>query len=329
MVRIKDIADRLGISVSAVSKGLNGADDISDELRQQVLDTAIEMGYTPKRIRKEKHRKLCILITNMKYSNPDDFAHDIILGFKQHAIRQKWDVDVIAVTSQMQEAEKYDTFMLRNGYLGAFHIGFSLDDRWMSQIATSTIPTVLFDNNVRNNPNVCYIGSDNHEGIAIAIDHLYELGHRKIAFLNGEEHSMVANHRQEAYYHSLREYGLAIDKTLTAYDKYLPTSARNHVEHFIKAGATAILCGNDIIASGVITECKRLGYQVPKDISVIGFDDLPISSQTDPPLTTIRQERSDLGRFAYDSLNGLIQHIRISRILLRPQLINRRSTSAR
>lgn len=329
MTTIKDIANKLGISVSAVSKGLNGANDISEELRQQVLDTAIEMGYTPKRIRKESHRKLCVLVKNMDYANPDDFAYDIVLGFKQHALRQKWDVDVITVTNQMQEDEKYDCFMLRNGYLGALHIGFSLDDKWMAQMSAATVPSVLFDNNVRNNSNVCYIGSDSYEGIGLAVDHLYKLGHRKIAFLNGEKQSMVASQRQEAYYHSLNEYGLTIDSNLTAYDHYLPSSARNHVENFINAGATAILCGNDVIASGVISECKRLGYQVPTDISVIGFDDLPISSQTNPPLTTIRQERSELGRFAYDSLNGLILHIRISRILLRPQLIIRGSTSAR
>ena len=67
MATIKDIAAKLGISVSAVSKGLNGAEDISEELRQQVLDTAIEMGYTPKRIRKESLRKLCVLVKNMDY----------------------------------------------------------------------------------------------------------------------------------------------------------------------------------------------------------------------------------------------------------------------
>ncbi len=326
MATIKDIATKLGISVSAVSKGLNGASDISEDLRQQVLDTAIEMGYTPKRIRKESLRKLCILIKNMDYTNPEEFAYDIVLGFRQNAIKQKWDIDAITVTEEMQMDEKYDSFMLRNGYLGAVFLGFSLHDEWIVQLQTTTTPSVLFDNTIRNNPNVCYIGSDNFEGIQLAIDHLYSLGHRKIAFLNGEKDSMVASQRQQAYVQAMDSYNLPINEALTAYGDYIPATAMAFVPSFIDAGATAILCGNDIIASGVIMECNRLGYRVPEDISVVGFDDLPISTQTIPPLTTIRQERSELGRFAYDSLNGLIHHIRISRILLRPELIERKST---
>jgi len=329
MATIKDIAAKLGISVSAVSKGLNGAEDISEDLRQQVLDTAIEMGYTPKRIRKESLRKLCVLIKNMDYTNPEEFAYDIVLGFRQSAFKQKWDVDAITITEDMQASEKYDSFMLRNGYLGALFLGFSLHDEWICQLQTTTTPSVLFDNTIRNNPNVCYIGSDSFEGIQLAIDHLYELGHRKIAFLNGEKDSMVASQRQDAYLRSMEGYQLPVLEELTAYGKYVPDTAKLYVPGFLDAGATAILCGNDIIASGVISECNRLGYRVPTDISVIGFDDLPISTHTNPPLTTIRQERSELGRFAYDSLNGLIHHIRISRILLRPELIERKSSGPR
>jgi len=329
MATIKDIAAKLGISVSAVSKGLNGAEDISEDLRQQVLDTAIEMGYTPKRIRKESLRKLCVLIKNMDYTNPEEFAYDIVLGFRQSAFKQKWDVDAITITEDLQASEKYDSFMLRNGYLGALFLGFSLHDEWICQLQTTNTPSVLFDNTIRNNPNVCYIGSDSFEGIQLAIEHLYELGHRKIAFLNGEKDSMVASQRQDAYLRSMEGYQLPVLEELTAYGKYVPDTAKLYVPGFLDAGATAILCGNDIIASGVISECNRLGYRVPTDISVIGFDDLPISTHTNPPLTTIRQERSELGRFAYDSLNGLIHHIRISRILLRPELIERKSSGPR
>ena len=93
MATIKDIANRLGVSVSTVSKGLNGASDISDELRQMVLDTAVEMGYSTKRSKKVENRKLCIFIENMNYETIDEFGYDIVLGFKQNAFRRKWDVD--------------------------------------------------------------------------------------------------------------------------------------------------------------------------------------------------------------------------------------------
>ena len=126
MATIKDIANRLGVSVSTVSKGLNGASDISDELRQMVLDTAVEMGYSTKRSKKVENRKLCIFIENMNYETIDEFGYDIVLGFKQNAFRRKWDVDILPITPAFQEEEKYDTFLLKNGYCGAFLMGLAL-----------------------------------------------------------------------------------------------------------------------------------------------------------------------------------------------------------
>lgn len=327
MATIKEIANRLGVSVSTVSKGLNGASDISEELRQMVLDTAVEMGYATKKSKKEENRKLCIFIENMDYETNNQFGYEIVLGFKQNAFRHKWDVTVVPVTPSFQLAEKYDTYMLKNGYCGAFLLGFALHDEWMKQLETTTMPTVLFDNHIKRNPNVCYIGTDNYEGIDTAIDHLYTLGHKRIAFLNGSLHSMVSEQRQEAYYQSMKAHGLEIKESLTAYGYYVADSAKYHVPTFLGEGATAILCGNDLIASGVITECQLRGFRVPEDVSVVGFDDLPISSMLEPPLTTIRQERGELGKCAYVILNSLIHHISISKTLIRPQLIERESTT--
>ena len=157
MATIKDIAARLGVSISTVSKGLNGASDISEELRQTVLDTAVEMGYSTKRSRKVENRKLALFIENMNY----------------------------------ESEEKYDTYILKNGYCGAFLVGFALHDEWMQQLKNTTMPTVLFDNYIENNPNVAYVGTDSYEGIDMAVKHLHNLGHKKIAFINGSLFSLV------------------------------------------------------------------------------------------------------------------------------------------
>ena len=326
MATIKDIASKLGISVSTVSKGLNGASDISEELRQLVLDTAVEMGYSTKRSRKVENRKLCLFVENMAYKDPEDFGYDIVLGFKQNAFRHKWDVTVVPVDQKFQAREKYDTYLLKHGFCGAFLMGFALHDEWMKQLKTTTMPTVLLDNFISNNPNVCYLGTDSYEGIAIAVEHLYSLGHKNIAFLNGSLYSMVSDQRQEAYESALRSCGLPVQENLMAHGYYVSDSAQYHVPGFLAAGATAIICGNDLIAKGVIAECRARGYQVPQDVSVVGFDDIPIAATLNPPLTTIRQDRNELGKRGYVILNSLIHHISISRTLLRPQLIEREST---
>lgn len=327
MTTIKDIADRLNISISTVSKGLNGASDISDDLRQLVLDTAVEMGYQTKKMKKDKYRKLCLFIKNMEYSTPKDFGYDIILGFKQAAFRGNWNVDIVPVTPTFQISEKYDTYMLKNGYSGAFFVGFSLHDSWLEQLQDTTIPTVLFDNYIEKNPHVSYVGTDNYEGISAAVEHLFQLGHRKIALLNGAPYSMISKNRQQAFIHSLDKYDLAVYPELVAYGDFSADTARDHVPNFLINGATAILCCSDVIASGVISECQRSGYRIPNDISVIGFDDLPISSALRPLLTTIRQDRLELGRTGFFSLNSMLNGVAISRTLLHPKLVVRASTA--
>lgn len=327
MTTIKDIANRLGISISSVSKGINGASDISPELRQVILDTAVEMGYVTKRMKKETFRRLCLFIENMGYEDSDQFGYDIILGFKQAASWENWDVAVIPATPLLQRQEKYDIYMLKNGYAGAFLVGFSLQDPWMAQMNHTGIPTALFDNYVRKNVNVAYVGTDSFEGIDDAIGHLAGLGHRRIAFLNGSANSMISEHRMQAFRKSMQSRHLPIDEEMVTYGYYLADAARDHVAGYLQRGATAIVCGNDLIASGVIRECALRGMGVPTDVSVIGFDDLPLSSALQPPLTTIRQERLELGKCGFYALNSLIHHVPVSKNLLRSQFIIRDSTA--
>ena len=327
MATIKDIANRLGVSVSTVSKGLNGASDISEQLRQTVLDTAVEMGYTPKQMRTRATKKLCIFIENMDYETSEQFGYDIILGFKQAAYPAHYSVTVMPVTPAFQESEKYDVYMLKNGYVGAFFVGFALKDAWLAQLSGTSIPTTLFDNYIRKNPNVSYIGTDNFEGIDYAIEHLIALGHRKIALLNGSAHSMITEQRRQAYIESMNAHDLEISEKWMPYGYYVAAAAKDHVANLLSLGATAIVCGNDLLASGAIDECRAHGYRVPEDVSIIGFDDIPISAQLNPPLTTVRQDRIELGKCGFFALHSLINHVSVSKNLLRPQLIIRNSTA--
>lgn len=327
MVTIKDIANRLGVSVSTVSKGLSGASDISDNLRQMVLDTAVEMGYKSKKMKKDENKKLCLFIENMDYETVNQFGYEIILGFMQAASRDGWSVNVVPVTPAFQQSEKYDTYMLKYGFSGGFLVGFALHDEWMRQLEYTSIPTVLFDNYIKKNPHVCYVGTDNFEGIEVAIDHLHQLGHKRIAFLNGSLYSMVSEQRHQAYLDNMKSHNLEVDEKLIAHGYYIADTAKYHVPNFLAEGATAILCGNDLIASGVLTECQMRGFLVPDDISVIGFDDLPISTFLEPSLTTVRQERTELGKCGYAALRSLLHHVSVSKTLLRPQFIARESTA--
>jgi LacI family transcriptional regulator len=276
-------------------------------------------------MKKESHKRLCIFVENMEYEHQEDFGFDIILGFKQAALRDSWEVDVVYMEPILQLSDTYDRYMVRNNYHGGFLVGFALRDPWMKQLGKTTIPTVLFDNYISGNPNVAYVGTDSFEGIDLAIEHLASLGHKKIALLNGSPNSMVTTNRYDAYVSSMQSHHLEVNENLIAYGHYVEDSAKYHLSRLVQNGATAVVCGNDLLAVGVLNECERLGLNVPDDLSVVGYDNLPVSQEMS--LTTVNQDRLDLGRCSYATLYWLIAKIPISRSLLRPQLVHRCTTA--
>ena len=181
-----------------VFKALNGAPDISETLQKTVLETAVEMGYTKIRRQKAAEKKLCILIENVDYKESHQFGYEILLGFRQLAEPAGYTVDIVDTTEKLQKSTPYDVFMLQNQYLGAFVVGFSLNDPWMKDFQTSRTPTVLYDNYIIANPNMAYVGIDNNEGMELAVSHLKKLGHKKIGYLSSALGSHIMQIRHKA-----------------------------------------------------------------------------------------------------------------------------------
>jgi len=322
---INDIAAKLGVSKSTVSKGLNNATDISDHMRRKILETAVELGYISKHQQKGD-RKLCIFIENMEFNTPNQFGHDIILGFKQMAEPEGWTVDVIPVDMEFQRITPYDVFMMQEGYQASFVLGFSLLDPWMQEFRTSRIPAVLYDNYIKGNPHIASVGCDSQEGFELAIRHLMKLGHRKIGLISGPLESYILKDRYHAYINALSKYGLEINEDYIGLEYYVAESTRKYIPKLVDKGVTAILFSHDVRAISALTQCNDLDISVPQDLSLIGFDDLPMTAYTIPPLTTIRQDRLALGKCGYYAISSLLNEVAIGSILLRAQLIVRDST---
>lgn len=329
MTTIQDIADKLGISKSTVSKALNDAHDVSETLRKQVLETAVALDYTKIRRYKNPVKKMCILIEkeNIEYEEPHHFAYDIIMGFRQLAEPAGFEVETVPVDTALQKITNYDVFMLEHDYVGSFVIGFSLNDPWIKDFKSSHTPAVLFDNYVTGNVSTAYVGIDNDEGMELILTHLTNLGHRKIAYLSGSLGSYVLQIRHAAFLRAMHRHGLIYTFENTGCSYYLSECIERHLPKFLNAGMTAVICSHDTIASAAITQCQQLGYKVPENISIIGFDDLPISEYTSPPLTTIRQDRTELGKSGFFALSSLLNNIPISTFSLHAKLIERKSTA--
>lgn len=327
MATLKDIAKSLNLSVSTVSKGLSGASDVSMETRQLILGMAVKMGYVQKQAKSDTAtKKICIFIENMGYERVEQFGYDIIVGFKLEAAAKNWDVSVVPLAMNEEAEYNYDEFMMSNNYSAGFLLGFNLHDDFLKQLEKTNIPTVLLDNVVYNK-NVACVGVDNRQGIFYAVEHLVKLGHRKIAMLTGETVSMVSGERLNGFLSGMKFFGLEADDSLIANGNYVSDMADKYVSRFVGKGATAIICASDLIAHGVMRELYRMGVRVPDDVSIVGFDDLPLASYTTPTLTTIRQNRLEIGKNVCLVMGQILKGNCVSRILLMPELIKRESTS--
>ena len=144
------------------------------------------------------------------------------------------------------------------------------------------------------------------------------------SFTRNADDIMQIRHR--AFFQAMHRHGLKADPSYSGCSYYLSECMEKHLPRFLGMGMTAVICCQDTFASAAITQCRQLGYQVPRDISIIGFDDIPICPYTSPPLTTVRQDRIELGKSGYYALNSLMNGVSIGTVLLHADLIVREST---
>lgn len=324
MATMDDIARHLGVSKGTVSKALSGAEDISEGTRKAVLEAAVELGYT-RVTRANKKAKICIFIENMAYEKPDDFGRDLVVGFRKMAEPAGYTVDLVPLTNAIQKEMHYDEYMMKHDYKGGFVLGITFTDPWIKEFKTCRTPTVLFDIFVHCNPNVVYVGVDNDEAMDIAIQKLKYLGHKTIGYLSGGLGSYVFQERYLSFFRNLRKNGLNDNRSLAGHAYLTADCIDQHLPRLIKQGCTAIVCSHDLLAHAVMIHCAEMGIKIPEELSIIGIDDLPLCRYTNPPLTSLRQDRTELGKSAYYALSCQINQIHINSLLLHPELIMRDS----
>lgn len=323
-VTMDDIARELGVAKSTVSKAMNGAADVSEATKKMVLEKAVELGYS-RVIRTGSDKRLCVFVENMAYEQPEDFGWEIITGLKKAAELVGYQVDVVRLSEDMERKERYDSFMLRNSYSGALFLGLTYLDPWMKEFETCRTPTVLYDNQIKGNAFVTSLGVDNEEGMECAISALKELGHSKIGYLSGELGCYIYQTRYDAYFYAMRVQGLETEADLAGHSFFTSECLNHHLPRLLDKGCTAIICSNDVLAYSVIIHCREQGIRIPEDLSIVGFDDIPLCRFTIPPLSSVRQNRTELGRCAFYALESQLNDSHISKLSLHAELVQRQS----
>ncbi|WP_051762773.1 LacI family DNA-binding transcriptional regulator [Microbispora rosea] len=290
-VTISYIAETAGVSIPTVSKVINGRSGVSPDTRARVEALISEYGY-----RKVNRRNMMELVFG---ELEDMWGVEIIRGVERVAREHRVGVVLTEFGPRRDTGEHpIDETLARRPACVVTVAQLSEEQR--DQLRAKDIPFVVFDPTTELPDGVPFVGATNWAGGRSATRHLIELGHRRIAMIAGPDRVLCCRARLDGYRSALEAVGLAADPGLVVRTGLTKedgqTAAINLLERAERP--TAIFACNDLQALGVYQAARELGLRIPADLSVVGFDDLPITALVDPPLTTVHQPLTEMAAAA-------------------------------
>jgi LacI family transcriptional regulator, repressor for deo operon, udp, cdd, tsx, nupC, and nupG len=331
-IRLQDVAARTGVSEATISRVMNGKPGVSERTRADVLSTLAALGYEPPELRRERKVGLVGLIVP-ELDNP-------IFPLYAQAIEGRL------------ASQSYTALLCCNGRVGASeeaHIATLLDHgvagiivlsgahadtlgqhRMYRELIDRKVPLVFINGHV-DGLDVPSASADDHHAALIAVEHLADLGHRRVGFLAGSSSFVPVRRKLAGYREAVERRGLATDPELVVECLFTVEGGHSGGQRLIAAGATGIIAASDMMALGCVRAVQERGLTVGADVSVVGYDDNHIMAFTNPPLTTVRQPVLAISDHAVRLLLAQISggHFDAGEHLARPDLIVRASTGQR
>lgn len=304
-IKISDIAKNLGISTATVSRALSGSDRVTKATREKVKQEADRLNYRPnlaaRNLRTQKSMAILLVVRDM--SNP--FYLEVFKGVEGVARRAGYSV-LMGNTEDdiVRENEYFD--MLADGHVDGMILmtGKLPTKHKLLEMPASETSIVIALEKIRD-CDLRRVIIDNEAAAEVATQHLIDLGHKKIAHIAGPEHEQMSMLRTKGYRNALKSAKLSHADKLEYNGDYSLESGEIACHKLFsnqKDYPTALFVANDEMAFGAINELRKIGLEVPKDVSVVGFDNLSFSGSFYPPLTTISQPRIDIGKQAMHML---------------------------
>ena len=323
---IRDVAEQAGVSIATVSRVLNDRADVSAETRERVREVARAVGYSADPAARGLVTQRTQLVAVVVGDNAGHRDLSLLFFGK-----------VMAAISRRLALAGYDSLLLQPLELGLHHrfdaailIGIDGSDPLVTDLWVRSVPYVGVDVRVGGRRNA-FVGSDHAAGVRLALTHLYELGHRRIAHIAGARNTVAGADRIAAFQHEMGVLGLELP------DEYLREADFSSAGGYRETRAllalderpTAIVAASDLMALAALQAIREAGLQPRRDVAVVGFDDIEAAALAYPPLTTIRQDREKLGTLAAERALELIEHadVRGNDTILPVELVVRASTS--
>lgn len=316
MVSMKDISAACGVSVATVSKALNDHKDVGDDTKKRIKQVAKEMGYFPnssaRALKTNKSYNIGVLFVDEypKSGLTHDYFASILDSFKVAVEAKGYDITFINCNRVREGRLSYLEHSKFRGVDGVLIACVDYSDPEVIELVNSDIPVVTIDYAFEGKLAVL---SDNSKGIKDLLRYIYEQGHRKIAYIHGQNSNdnTVTGNRLKSFTDMAGELGLEIPDEYIIPGNYRDiTAAAKGAGKLLdlKDRPTCIMFSDDYSAVGGMNEIQARGFTIPKDVSIAGYDGISIASMIEPRLTTIVQDTRTIGRIAGDNLINLIEN---------------------
>jgi LacI family transcriptional regulator len=331
---INDIARLAEVSKKTVSRVINNSPFVKEETRKRVEAVIAEHGFTPDPQARGLAFRRSFLV-GMIYDNP---SPNYVVNMQQgvlDGVRGSGLELVVYPCNRASDSflDEVRAFIVRQKLFGVvMPPSVSEDDRVVAILKDADCPYVRIASVSLDVPE-CMVVTHDSRGAAWAARHLAELGHRRIAFISGPEHFRSSHERGRGFREGLAEHGLTLDDAYVRQGAYTFESGVEAAQSLLamKEPPTAIFAGNDEMAIGVMKAARDAGLDVPGDLSIVGFDDLPMASRVWPNLTTVRLPIRDMGRMAAEKLTARTRGLDPATLIqpeVDPSLVVRDSTAA-
>ena len=317
------VAVAAGVSLATVSKVVNNKSDVAPSTRARVQRLLEQHGYVPLSGR----QGIAVRLVDLVFTALDSpWAVEIIRGVASSGLDA-----VVSSMADAPEPDRWAEHLAGAGRAGAIIVTSGLTPAQRHAFARAEIPCVVIDPVDLPDPDIPSVGATNWTGGLAATRHLAELGHRRIAVIGGPKHLLCSRARIDGYRAALDGAALPYDPELVRYGDFHHLGGYDRARELLALPdpPTAVFAGSDEQAFGVVEAARVAGLAVPADLSVVGFDDLPMSRWASPPLTTVRQPLAEMGRVASQMLQLLMEGrpLDSSRVELATSLVIRSSTA--
>jgi len=329
---IVEIAKLAGVSTTTVSKVFNDK-TVSKKTKDKVLEVAKKLNYQPSTIaqslRNKKSKAISLMLPNI--TNP--LFPEIIKGVEEVALENDYVVIVCSFEDELRKERHYFQLLDNRWIDGIILSGITGDkeeNKYIQNTQERGIPVVFIDRGIEGRF-LDLVGIDNQEATFEATKYLLELEHKRVGFVNGLRKIKLFAKRLEGYKRALGESGLEFDENLVVEGERVSETAESAINQFLsqKKHPTAIFAMGDLLAITILRGIQMHGLKIPEDVSIIGFDNIPLASLTNPSLTTVNQPAYEMGRQAMKLLIDRIEgKDSIKRkIILDTELVIRESTA--